>query len=367
MFTGFKIDYPEYTIITPQTGLMYGVRYLKVSEVSKIKQSITVPAKATTIINQVLWDSLVSKPSGLNKYEDYLKITTLRDREAMMYALFITSFGDEREFDLNCSECNTENKIKTNMSDMFSITPYPGSNAMKASYGFSKASGAPVDPLMEHIRDVSDQEEKNKNMEDIAARKRAAIEQKMKEKASKNAESNPEEQGITLGEKPSDKELEKQEVEASSEPKQESLTIKELSNITGILSRTEDVTLPKTQAHVIMKQPTIWDEKRAYEEIPFAQRKQTDLVNEILIIDRFEIYKPGGKTPVEVLRDREDVLHAYQELPNSDKQFLVDKFKENFGEYGIDLKHEWQCTECGGENTLHIDIVMQFFRMVALS
>ena len=255
------------------------------------------------------------------------------------------------------------------MSDMFSITPYPGSNAMKASYGFSKAAGAPEDPTMEQIRSISDQEDKKNNMEEIAAKKREAIERKMKAKADKNVESNPEKQGISLGQTPSESIPEKPpvEVEAYSAPEPEEQSIQELTNITGILGCTEDVTLPTTQAHVIMKQPTMWDEKKIYDEIPFAQRKQVDLVNETLIIDRFELYKPGGKTPIEVLRDREDILSAYQELPNKDKKFLIEKFKDKFGEYGIDLKHEWQCTECGGANELNIDIVMQFFRMVALS
>jgi hypothetical protein len=62
--------------------------------------------------------------------------------------------------------------------------------------------------------------------------------------------------------------------------------------------------------------------------------------------------------------DRLDILDAYQSLPNKDKKQIFTKFNEEFGEYGITLKQDWICKECGAENDLNLDITMQFFRMV---
>jgi len=101
--------------------------------------------------------------------------------------------------------------------------------------------------------------------------------------------------------------------------------------------------------------------------VPFLQRKQNDLINETLIIKRFEVYVENDTLPRQVITNREDILSGYQSLPNLDKKSIYDSFKENFADYGINLSTAWDCLNCGQENTMDVEIVTQFFRMVALS
>jgi hypothetical protein len=43
---------------------------------------------------------------------------------------------------------------------------------------------------------------------------------------------------------------------------------------------------------------------------------------------------------------------------------MFDEYSENFGKYGIELKQDFNCKECGATNSLEIDIFNQFFRLV---
>ena len=349
MFTGFKIDYPEYTVITPQTGLSYGVRYLTVAEVNKLKSSLSVPSKVTSIINNIIWNSLVSKPSGIKKYEDFIKHTTTKDREALLYGLYITTFGEDRELEPSCSNCDSPNKINFRMSDCFSITPYPGSNAMISSYGFGKSSGLETDPEMEEI---SNKNKSNKLENDDSPIPREALASMVNNNKIKVE---GDEENIEKEEKLKEEPIEEKEEDVAS---------KELKNITGILNKFIDIDLPISKVKAYIKQPTLWDEQKLLEEIPFAQRRQTDLANEILIIDRIEVYSPNSNKPSQILMSREDILSAYNQLPNADKKHLFKVFKDEFSKYSISLEQTWVCKNCETENTLSLDIVSQFFRMV---
>ena len=362
MFTGFNIDYPEYIVITPQTGLTYGVRYLNVSEVAKIKASISTPSKASEIINKVLYSALVTKPDGIKTYEDFLRVTTLRDREALMYGLYITTFGEDVEFEPKCRECEADQRLKFKISDMFEINAYPGSNAVKSSYKFTKIINKDTipDPVMENV--ISQDTVGNVNIstpnkvtitkptvEELMARKSQYIQNASKQVYDPSREVDPADSGIFL-EKP----------EAGD-------AVAETSNVTGILNKYVDVTLPVSGVVAILRQPTMAHEKNIYDTIPMAQKKGLDLASETLIIERFDVYHPASKAPIKQYSDRMDILDAYQSLPNADKKFIFEKFKEIFGDYGITLKFPWVCRDCGADNEVNVDVTLQFFRMVALS
>ena len=65
-----------------------------------------------------------------------------------------------------------------------------------------------------------------------------------------------------------------------------------------------------------------------------------------------------------VYSDREDVIDAYRSLPARDKRAIYDKYRDELGQYGISLKMSSSCAHCGHEETLDIDLVENFFRMV---
>jgi hypothetical protein len=57
-----------------------------------------------------------------------------------------------------------------------------------------------------------------------------------------------------------------------------------------------------------------------------------------------------------------DIMAAYATLPARDKKVILDAYKENFGQYKIDLKMTVFCPACGNKEEINIDLVDNFFR-----
>jgi len=365
-FRGFKIKMPVYTVVCPQTGLSFDVKSLTVAEVTKLRTSLTTPSKATFIINEMLWGALERKPDFIDSENDFKKITTLRDREALMYGCYISTFGENREFTVSCTSCAYEQSTDVNLPSIFSMEVYPGSTGVKTDYLIAKSSGdTEVDEAVE--KEIV-KEEKSKTG-------------KGKRKSKKESETLPseafvddEDDGIVVvkpGEKDKTK-LSLKNLEKSSESKEEKKLGSdrisgEEDNATSILFKRERIELPISKVVCILKAPTIWDEENIMKNISFSGKKQSDTVNETLIVDRFEVFEAGDKLPSQIIMDREDIIFGYNSLPPQDKIKIFDAFQNTFGKYGIDLSTEFTCRQCGIENKLDIDITTQFFRMVAVT
>ena len=345
IFTGFKIEYPIYDVVLPQSGASFSVRGLTVSEVSKLKTSLTTPAKSTDLINKTIWASVVNKPKGYNTFDDFMKGTTLKDREALIYATYVTTFGEDREFNVVCTSCGAERALKIRLSDMFVITPYEGSNAMLKTYQVARDSdGLIPDPEMESLV-------MEKKMKD--AQKRAIEEANA---AEENKEESEEDENDSEGEK-----------EQKNKKKKKTTDTSKTEDVSDILVAETSVFLPVSKVNAIIHQPKLIDEHDIMNEIAFAKKKDVDLVNETLIIKRFEVLDPTTKNVKMIIREREDILRGYQSLPNIDRKNISDTYLNTFAKYGIELKSKWDCLECDNENTLDLDIVRLFFRMVTTS
>lgn len=350
IFKGFKnIQYPRYTVVCPQTGFTYDVRTMNVMETNKLKTSLTTPAKTPSLINKTLWESIEEKPNCVINFQDFKKMTTLRDREALMYGLYHCTFGELRDFDVVCNTCNHTQTIKVNISKIFSMNAYPFSSAMIKSYQVAKAvDEETMDPLIE--------------------RKIATVELKEKLKLDTRPIDAPDDDdGIVIGDKPNIKYVEDEDPVVEPPEPEVKIEPKKSKYEESILEKTIDLELPISKVHAILRQPTLADEEELMAEIPFTRKKETDLVNETLIIKQFEEYDPGAKVPFQVVTDRTDILYGYQTLPPRDKLKIFEVFQKEFGQYGIDLKTKFVCETCGEENDMEVDIVVQFFRMVATS
>jgi len=88
MFKGFNLQYPEYEVVTPHTHKSFTVRSLSVSEEEKLKGSLMTPSKITEHLNKCLFNSMVKKPEDVNDYSSFLKLTTIKDRDAILYGLY---------------------------------------------------------------------------------------------------------------------------------------------------------------------------------------------------------------------------------------------------------------------------------------
>jgi len=120
----FKIKYPEYTVVTPHTNKEYTIRSLKISEEEALRSSLLTPATLTQHLNKVIYDSLINKPEDIKTLDDFLKSSTMADRDALMYGLYHVTYKDVHNYDVNCAECDHVNSVKINFGDSFSMVAW---------------------------------------------------------------------------------------------------------------------------------------------------------------------------------------------------------------------------------------------------
>lgn len=130
MFKGFNIKYPEYEVITPQTKRSYHVRSLSVQEEERLKGSLLTPSKINDHLNKCLYDSIVSKPEDITDYDTWLKQTTLKDRDAILYGLYHITYDEIRNYDVLCGSCAKEYPVTVKASSTFNYNEYPDDDVL---------------------------------------------------------------------------------------------------------------------------------------------------------------------------------------------------------------------------------------------
>jgi len=118
----FSIKFPEYSVITPYSKFEYTLRGLKVSEEEALKSSLLLPNKFSEHLNDVLYSVMIKKPEEIKTKEDFLKKNTLKDRDALMFALYHVTYKDVHPYELTCSQCSEKNNVKINFLNSFSVT-----------------------------------------------------------------------------------------------------------------------------------------------------------------------------------------------------------------------------------------------------
>ena len=131
MFKGFDVKYPEYEVITPQTNLSYHVRSLNVQEEERLKASFLTPSKANDHLNKCIFDSFVKKPETITSYDSWLKNTTLKDRDALLYGLYHITYEDIRNYDVTCGSCTKAYSVTVKASETFNINFYPEADILE--------------------------------------------------------------------------------------------------------------------------------------------------------------------------------------------------------------------------------------------
>ena len=256
-FKGFAVQYPEYEVITPQTKKSFTLRSLNVQEEEKLKGSLVTPVKISEHLNGCIFSSLVKKPENIKDLKSFLKETTLKDRDALLYGLYHVTYEEIRNYQVKCTECAKEYAITIEASSTFNYNAYPGENI-------------------------------------ISDRKKVAL---------------PVSKGV----------------------------------------------------FAIIKQPTLHHEIQNIKELATRPGSTLELITETLIIDRFEQDVEDRKEPI-VYEERNDIIDAYLTLPAKDKRAIYKAYDESFGKYGVDLKMQSNCTDCGHTDKFNIDLVESFFR-----
>lgn len=256
-FKGFAVAYPEYEVITPQTKQSYTLRSLNVQEEEKLKGSLITPTKIAEHLNSCIFSSLVKKPKGIDDIDSFLRSTTLKDRDALLYGLYHVTYEEIRNYQLKCKSCGKDYSVTVQASSTFNFNPYPGEAIIK---------------------------DRNK------------------------------------------------------------------------------VELPVSKGvFAVVKQPTLLDEIHGITSLGNRPGSTIELITETLIIDSFEQDIEESKEPV-IYKDRVDVIDAYLSLPARDKRAIYKEYSKAFGDFGIELKMQSHCTNCGSQDTYDIDLVESFFR-----
>jgi hypothetical protein len=131
MFKGFNLNYPEYEVTTPHTNLAFNVRSLNVSEEEKMKGSLVSPNKITEHLNKCIYETIVKKPAAVKDFETFLKLCTLKDRDALLYGLYHITYEEVRNYDITCSSCGKTYPVTIQASDTFNFNMFPGKDILK--------------------------------------------------------------------------------------------------------------------------------------------------------------------------------------------------------------------------------------------
>jgi hypothetical protein len=258
-FTGFNIELPTYEVITPHTNKSYKVRGMTVQEEEKLKGSLNTPLKITDHLNKTIYKLIVDKPEGIENYNDFLKNTTLRDRDALLFGIYHTTYEEIRNYEIVCSNCENKFPVTINASDTFNINMYPG------------------DDILSHNKII-------------------------------------------------------------------------------------DMKVAKG-VRAVIKQPTLYDEMQSINQLSSRPGINMDIISEILIIDKFIQEVVDSKKNIEYI-DKSEIIDAYLSLPARDKRIIYNEYKDEYGDYGIELKMKTFCPKCGNEDDSNIDLVENFFRSI---
>lgn len=120
IFQGFGIQYPEYEVITPQGLKHYTLRTMTVAEEELLKGSMLSPSTIAQHIAEVLWKCIVKKPDEIKTYEDFIKRTTLKDRDALIIGLHLITYGDIDKYSAECPKCSFNNEFAVNIANSMS-------------------------------------------------------------------------------------------------------------------------------------------------------------------------------------------------------------------------------------------------------
>lgn len=120
IFKGFKFKYPEYEVITPQGMKSYTIRSMKVSDEQNLKGSMITPSKIARHLAECIWNCLVKKPEDIKTFDDFISKTTMKDRDALLYGLYVATYKDIQGYTITCDDCGFSNKVKIDVSKWFS-------------------------------------------------------------------------------------------------------------------------------------------------------------------------------------------------------------------------------------------------------
>lgn len=121
VYSGIKIKYPEFEVLTPQRRQTFSIRTMTTAEEEVLKGSLMTPLTVSEHLAQVLWTCIVKKPDEIKTYDDFINKVTLRDRDTLVYGLYVATYKDTQTFTVTCAACGKATKVKINMENGFNF------------------------------------------------------------------------------------------------------------------------------------------------------------------------------------------------------------------------------------------------------
>jgi len=128
MFKGVNIQVPEIEVICPQSKNKFRVRSLSLGEEANMKSSLLASNGPISIkLNEIIYDAIAdeNKPS----FDEFLKTTSTRDRDALLLGLYQITYGDEyvlENYQCINPRCQKSYNLRTKLSNGFNICAYKG-------------------------------------------------------------------------------------------------------------------------------------------------------------------------------------------------------------------------------------------------
>jgi hypothetical protein len=119
-----EFNYPTYEVILPQSGTSVMIRSLQVSDEEKLKLSLASRSKFNQIISEVCWSCMVKPEETYKDFNTFMKTLTLKDREALLFGVYHSSYGSDIEIDTGCTACGTKYSTTVDLPSIFSAEPY---------------------------------------------------------------------------------------------------------------------------------------------------------------------------------------------------------------------------------------------------
>jgi len=121
VYSGIKIKYPEFEVLTPQRRQTFSIRTMTTAEEEVLKGSLMTPLTVSEHLAQVLWTCIVKRPDEIKTYDDFIHKVTLRDRDTLVYGLYVATYKDTQTFTVTCASCGKQTKVKINMENGFNF------------------------------------------------------------------------------------------------------------------------------------------------------------------------------------------------------------------------------------------------------
>lgn len=369
VFTGFKTyKAPIYTVTCPHSGYQFDVRSLNVGEMIKLKESLVTDNKIGETILDIIWD-VVEKgtlPAHIVNKSDFSNYITTNDRNAIVYGIHSITFGS-KDYSLTCGFCGSENKSKIDYSEHFNIKPYPFAENIIESYKLIKTEDS------NNKNEVFEEILNEKNIKSIISEFNGSVPPVGQPEGMARIEPAFQEffqfvdNNEVLKTIPYNdilnvyKQIKNNEVVAEKYNKTSKNKIDPDKD--DIFNKRLILKLPTSGVVITIKCPTLSDELNVFKRLTLNTQSQLALATDVLFIEKFEEYNSNNEL-VQVIDEKIDVLNAYKLLPLQDREFIIEQYDDNFGQYGIEIPIKWTCKGCKEVNELEVDIIAQFFRSI---